>query len=449
MAFGSCLSLFGQSAAPREFISFQAAQPVLRAMSDALPSDLRAANPLDANRWSAWVKAQDLAIRQRLDRGTEDTLTNLLRFGVTFTKEYRIDDEYLIRYGQSSLVNAFADNRAKDLVAALADPNAPEGIAEMRRFVEHEGFSLKTPQERAKLTDYLLGNLARLRDEFLKYRAQTKDEKRFQLFQDRGISLDTNLWPDYALDLQFRNMVEKRLLKPGSVRRIAIVGPGLDFANKEAGNDFYPPQTIQPFAVLDSLFRLGIAEPATVQLYTLDISQEVNAHIQRAQQKAIQGRSYTVQLPWNTERPMSDEYRANFTAYWQALGEKIGEPVAPIPVPSAAAGTKTRALKVRPEIVQKVTALDMNVVYQRLDLSSEQAFDLVIGTNIFVYYGEFEQLLARANVAAMLKPGGYLLSNDKLADKVSLGLDDVLETPITSSVQPLVQDTMFCYQRGK
>lgn len=449
MAFRSCLSLFGQSAAPREFISFQAAQPVLRAMSDALPSDLRAANPLDANRWSAWVKAQDLAIRQRLDRGTEDTLTNLLRFGVTFTKEYRIDDEYLIRYGQSSLVNAFADNRAKDLVAALADPNAPEGIAEMRRFVEHEGFSLKTPQERAKLTDYLLGNLARLRDEFLKYRAQTKDEKRFQLFQDRGISLDTNLWPDYALDLQFRNMVEKRLLKPGSVRRIAIVGPGLDFANKEAGNDFYPPQTIQPFAVLDSLFRLGIAEPATVQLYTLDISQEVNAHIQRAQQKAIQGRSYTVQLPWNTERPMSDEYRANFTAYWQALGEKIGEPVAPIPVPSAAAGTKTRALNVRPEIVQKVTALDMNVVYQRLDLSSEQAFDLVIGTNIFVYYGEFEQLLARANVAAMLKPGGYLLSNDKLADKVTLGLDDVLETPITSSVQPLVQDTMFCYQRSK
>ncbi|HXR14946.1 MAG TPA: class I SAM-dependent methyltransferase [Terriglobales bacterium] len=418
-------------------------------MSDALPSDLRAANPLDANRWSAWVKAQDLAIRQRLDRGTEDTLTNLLRFGVTFTKEYRIDDEYLIRYGQSSLVNAFADNRAKDLVAALADPNAPEGIAEMRRFVEHEGFSLKTPQERAKLTDYLLGNLARLRDEFLKYRAQTKDEKRFQLFQDRGISLDTNLWPDYALDLQFRNMVEKRLLKPGSVRRIAIVGPGLDFANKEAGNDFYPPQTIQPFAVLDSLFRLGIAEPATVQLYTLDISQEVNAHIQRAQQKATQGRSYTVQLPWNTERPMSDEYRANFTAYWHALGEKIGEPVAPIPVPSAAAGTKTRALKVRPEIVQKVTALDMNVVYQRLDLSSEQAFDLVIGTNIFVYYREFEQLLARANVAAMLKPGGYLLSNDKLADKVTLGLDDVLETPITSSVQPLVQDTMFCYQRSK
>jgi len=447
IAFGSCLRLFGQSAAPREFISFQAAQPALKAMSDTLPSDLKAASPLDADRWSKWVRDQDLAIRQRLDRGTEDTLTNLLRFGVTFTKEYRIDDEYLVRYGQSSLVNAFAENRAKDLIAALANPNAPEGIAEMRRFVENKGFSLKTPQERAKLRKYLLDNLARLRDEFLKYRAQSKDEKRFQLFQDRGISLDTNLWPDYALDLQFRNMVEKQLLKPGSVRRIAIVGPGLDFANKEAGNDFYPPQTIQPFAVLDSLLRLGVADPATVELYTLDISQEVNTHIQRARQKAIQGRSYTVQLPWNTERPMSDEYRASFIAYWQALGGKIGQPIPPIPVPSAAAATKTRALKIRPEIVRKLTALDMNVVYQRLDLPSEQSFDIVVGTNIFVYYGEFEQLLARDNVAAMLKPGGYLLSNDKLADRVAFGLDDVLETPITSSVEPLVRDVMFCYKR--
>lgn len=446
---GSWLRLFGQSGAPIEFISFQAAQPALKAMSDMLPSELKGASPLDAERWSKWVQGEDRAIRQRLDRGTEDTLTNLLRFGVTFTKEYRITDEYLVRYGQSSLVNAFAENRANDLIAALARPNAPEGIADMRRFVDKKGFSLKTRTERARLRKYLLENLARLRDEFLKYRAQAKDEKRFQLFQDRGISLDTNLWPDYALDVQFRNMVAKGLLKPGSVRRIAIVGPGLDFANKEAGNDFYPPQTIQPFAVLDSLLRLGVADPATVEVHTLDISHEVNVHVERAKKKAMQGRPYTIQLPWNTERPMSDEYRTRFIAYWHALGEKIGEPVPPIPVPPAAAVTQTRALKIRPEIVRKLTALDMNVVYQHLAASSEQAFDLVIGTNIFVYYGEFEQLLARANVAAMLKPGGYLLSNDKLADRVAFGLDEVLETPITSSVQPLVQDIMFCYQRGK
>ena len=294
---------------------------------------------------------------------------------------------------------------------------------------------------------YLLDNLARLRDEFLKYRAQTKDEKRFQLFQDRGISLDTNLWPDYALDVQLRSMTEKGLLKPGSVRRIAIVGPGLDFANKEAGSDFYPPQTIQPFAVLDSLFRLGVADPAKVELYTVDISQEVNVHVDRARRNAARGLPYVVQLPWNTERPMSDDYRASFIAYWSKLGDRIGEPVPPISVPSAAAGIKTRAVKIRPGIVQRIASLDMNVVYQRLAVSPDQAFDMVVGTNIFLYYGEFEQSLARANVAAMLKPGGYLLSNDKLPDTVPSGLSDVLETPITSSVQPLVRDVMFCYKR--
>ncbi len=449
MIFVICLSSFGQSAAPGEFISFQAAQPSLKAMGDALPPDLKAAGPRDADRWSKWVQAQDLAIRQRLDRGTEDTLTNLLRFGVTFTKEYRIDDEYLVRYGQSSLVNAFAENRANDLIKALAAPKPPERMIEMRAFLEKQGLSLKTPQQRALVKKYLLDNLARMRDDFLKYRAQTKDERRFQLFQDRGISLDTNLWPDYQLDLHFRGMIEKGLLTPGSVHRVAIVGPGLDFANKEAGSDFYPPQTTQPFAVLDSLVRLGIADAEKIEIYTLDISQDVNLHLDHARKNAASGHPYVVQLAWNTARPMSAEYRKNFIDYWQQLGNKIGIPVEPIPVPSSVEALRSRAVKIPPKIVQKITPLDINIVYQRLALPPEQAFDLVIGTNIFVYYGEFEQSLARANVAAMLKPGGYLISNDKLPDTVPSGLNDVLDTPVVSSVEPLVRDVVFCYRRAK
>ncbi|MGO8786093.1 MAG: hypothetical protein ACLQVL_01745 [Terriglobia bacterium] len=105
-------------------------------------------------------------------------------------------------------------------------------------------------------------------------------------------------------------MEQRGLLKVGGVRRVAIVGPGLDFANKEAGNDFYPPQTIQ-------------------------------------------------------------------------------------------------------------------------------------------YYGPFEQSLARANISAMLRPGGFLVSNDRLPDEVPSELKDVLEVPVVSSEQPLVQDFAFCYLRTK
>ena len=437
----------GQSFARTEFISLESAQPVLKGMRDALPLDLKAAGPLDATKWSAWVQLKDREVRNRLIRGEEDTLVNLLRFGVTFTKEYRIDDEFLVRYGQSSLVNSFAENRANDLIHAWRAPNPSEGLIEMRTFVEKHGHSLRTARERIETKKYLLDSLARLRDEFLRYKSQPKDERRFQMFQDRGISLDTNLWPDYQLDAAFRSMLEKGMLKPGGVRRIAIVGPGLDFANKEAGNDFYPPQTIQPFAVLDSLIRLGIANASTVELDTLDISENVNAHVARIRRAAAEGRSYILQLPWNTERPMSEEYRASFVEYWQRLGDKIGQPVAPIPVPEAAASTRARAVKVRPDIVMRVIPLDVNVVYQRLSWPSDRAYDLVIGTNIFLYYGAFEQSLARANVSAMLRPGGFLISNDRLADKVPFELKDVLEVPVVMSEQPLIQDFAFCYLR--
>jgi hypothetical protein len=438
---------FAQSSGRIEFIPLESAQPVLKGMSDALPPDLKAAGPLDVTKWSAWVQTKDREVRSRLIRGEEDTLVNLLRFGVTFTKEYRIEDEYLVRFGQSSLVNSFAENRANDLIRAWMAPNPSEGLSEMRTFVEKRGHSLKTERGRRETKKYLLDNLARLRDEFLQYRAQPKGENRFQLFQDRGLSLDTNLWPDYLLDTAFRSLLEKGLLKSGGVRRIAVVGPGLDFANKEAGNDFYPPQTIQPFSVLDSLIRLGIANPSTVELDTLDISENVNVHVARIRRAAEKGHWYTLQLPWNTERPMSEAYRARFVEYWQKLGDRIAQPVAPIPVPKAAVSTRTRAVKIRPEIIARVTPLDVNVVYQRLRLPEDRTYDLVIGTNIFVYYGAFEQALARANVSAMLRPGGFLISNDKLPELVRVGLKNVLEVPVVSSEQPLVQDIAFCYQR--
>jgi hypothetical protein len=437
----------GQSSGRVEFISLESAEPVLSGLRDALPPDLKAAGPPNDTQWSAWVQLKDREVRNRLIRGEEDTLVNLLRFGVTFTKEYRIDDEFLVRYGQSSLVNSFAENRANDLIHAWMAPNPSEGLIEMRIFVEKHGHSLKTARERTETKQYLLDSLARLGDEYLKYKSQPKDERRYRMFQDRGISLDTNLWPDYLLDSAFRSMLEKGMLKPGGVRRIAVVGPGLDFANKEAGNDFYPPQTIQPFAVLDSLIRLGISSASTVELDTLDISENVNMHVARIRRAAAQGRSYILQLPWNTERPMSDEYRAHFVEYWQKLGDKIGQPVAPIPVPKAAASTRTRAVKVRPDIVTRVIPLDVNVVYQRLSWPADRAYDLVIGTNIFLYYGAFEQSLARANVTAMLRPGGFLVTNDKLPDKVPSELKDVMEVPVISSEQPLVQDFAFCYLR--
>jgi hypothetical protein len=443
-----------QPAANSEFISYDAAKPVVAAFSETIPAELKPANALDAAKWSAWTKKADGEVRDRLNKGEEDTLTNLLRFGVTYTKEYRIDDEYLLRYGNSSLVNSFAENRANDLIRSLASPktwppNSSENMARMRAFLEQKGYSFQTQEQRKKIKKYLLDNLARMRDDMVRYRTPANEPTLSQLFKDRGISLDTNLWPDFLLDQQFRRMVEKGLLRPGSVQKIAIVGPGLDFANKEKGNDFYPPQTIQPFAVLDSLMRLGVTRLDAVELYTLDISADVNFHVARAKKNALAGRAYTVQLPWNTAARQTDEYRRSFVEYWERLGDQIGEPVPPIAVPGAAAETQTRAVKIRPAIAQRLSPVDMNILYQRLPLAPQQGFDLIIGTNIFIYYDAFEQSLAQANIAAMLKTGGFLLSNDRFPDAVPSGLRNELETTLIFARNPDRSDTMYCYRKEK
>ena len=437
-----------QSLSKPEFISFEDVRPVLHSMAGKLPQSLANEQSLTSHDWAQWAQTQDTEIRGRLDRGEEDTLTNLLRFGVTYTKEYRIDDEYLLKYGQSSLVNAFAENRAGDLIRSMAATNPNEGIARMRRFLESKGYSFNSADQRNKIKTYLLANLARMRDEVIRYKSQPHD--RSQVFQDRGISLDTNLWPDFLIDQHLENMVHQGLLQKGSVRRVAIVGPGLDFANKENGNDFYPLQTIQPFAVLDSLLRLGLADPSTVEIYTLDISPDVNFHTERARKLAQAGKPYVVQLPWDTAARQTPEYRAAFVQYWRRLGSTIGAPVPPIPVPPAAATTtETRALKVRPDVVLRFRPLDTNIVYQHIPFRTGEGFDLIIGTNVFVYFSAFEQSLARKNMSLMLRPGGFILSNDELPGTPADGLVDSYKTSQVFARNPDRIDNMFTYQRRR
>ena len=117
-----------------EFVPLEAAKPALQKFA-ADDSGRPGAN-VSQQEWLAWLQKSDVQVRQRLEIGEEDSLTNLLRFGVTYTKEYRIDDDYLLRYGESSLVNAFAENRANDLIRALGAANGNQGFVEMRAFVE-------------------------------------------------------------------------------------------------------------------------------------------------------------------------------------------------------------------------------------------------------------------------------------------------------------------------
>jgi len=79
-------------------------------------------------------------------------------------------------------------------------------------------------------------------------------------------------------------------------------------------------------------------------------------------------------------------------------------------------GLETRAVRIRPEVVLACEPSDLNIVLERLNLPGSERFDLIVGTNIFVYYQSFEQALALENAGAMLRPGGLLLTNDRLPE---------------------------------
>lgn len=426
------LALCAALAQTPQFVSFASAQPVLSAMRDALPPELKTSGPVSADAWNKWVRDRDKEIRGRIEGGEAETLTNLLRLGVTYTKEPRISFADLQNYGKDSAVNSLAEKRADDLIRALAGPRLSEGMLEMRVFLEKKGLSPTTLDGRKKVKAYLLANLARQRDDVTKWVAELSAKKIsiYQGFKDRGISTDSNLYPDYTIELHLRQLMEKGLLTPGSVRRVAIVGPGLDFVNKNFGSDFYPPQTTQPFAVIDSLARLGLADAASVDVYTFDISARVNRHIERARKTAAAGKPYTIQLLCTPLEQWEAAYRAGFLDYWQKFGDRIGKPATRIAVPAAAAEIWNRAVTIRPGVVMRITPVDMNVVYQTLPLPPQQQFDLVIGTNIFVYYGGLEQALARANLATMIKPGGFLLTNEILPDTAPSKLANSLQTSV-------------------
>jgi chemotaxis methyl-accepting protein methylase len=92
----------------------------------------------------------------------------------------------------------------------------------------------------------------------------------------------------------------------------------------------------------------------------------------------------------------------------------VGAAIPPIAPPRIFEGLETRAVRIRPDVVLACDPLDLNIVLERLNLAAADRFDLIVGTNIFVYYDAFEQALALENAGAMLKAGGLLLTNDRL-----------------------------------
>ena len=284
--------------------------------------------------------------------------------------------------------------------------------------------------------------------------AASSDAARSTLFSDRGLSSDTSILPGFGIEQTLAVLMANAVVAAGSVHRVAIVGPGLDFADKRQGYDFYPVQTIQPFAVIDSLIRLGLALPDQIRVTTFDLSPRVNHHLEAARQRADAGGTYVLNLPRRADLFGWSPY---LISYWANLGDRIGTAIPPAVAPPDTVQVKMRTVRVRADVVQAIVPDDLDIVVQRLDsLASGDLFDLIIATNVLVYYGVFEQSLALTNVATMLRPGGVFLSNQFVQPLPSIPMELLGHTdvPLGSAAAPKggpsseqVGDRFFSYRR--
>jgi SAM-dependent methyltransferase len=407
-------------------IPFADGRPILDLLQPQLwPMALRGNTPAALESfWPNWVTREDATIRARVQAGDEDSIINFLLFGTSFTKQPRATETQLagivVRQRETGattfLPSPLLKGRIDDFMVGVTSPGGNERLQFAREVIARLGMDLSTEAGRTRLRRYLEDRAALVGSAV---HASTLSDPNASLvdqitiFRDRGLSSDSAIPIELGIEQALAAIRTAGTLAPASVRRVAIIGPGLDFTDKQEGYDFYPPQSIQPFAVIDSLRRIGLAAPAGVQVTTFDLSPRVLAHIAAARRRAGEGRAYSLVLPRATDRSWS----AELTAYWQRFGDRIGQPATVPPPPPGAGRVDVRGVVVQPSVVLSIEPRDLNIVLQRVEpLATGEQFDLIVATNILLYYDVFEQSLAMANIAKMLRPGGLFLTNDGLLE---------------------------------
>src|SRR6266853_5357838 len=170
------LSLYAQTPKRRAlYLNYNEAQPVLEALDEILPADLKGKNSTElATLWPTWIRRRDAEIRARLALGDEDSLLNLLLFGTSYTKQPRITINEIVAIAQaasssneSQAASAKALRRlrarADDLIQGLIAPGANERLLFGRQvLIQRTGYQPETAAGHQRLRDYLLASVSRV-----------------------------------------------------------------------------------------------------------------------------------------------------------------------------------------------------------------------------------------------------------------------------------------------
>jgi hypothetical protein len=438
-----------------------AAQPRTRSVRwDDLPASVQrrlVGAGLAASSLPGFLVDRERRTSERVRESDLDALIYYALQSTTFTKELPIEPALSAKAFVEGLDAA---TRARFL-AGTAVPDAPPPSPVARR-LHALADAVRAPISGTRLAYFkeaLRGEAPKDLESFLRreyaramwflyekeFVAQQRSDRReaiAALYRERGLSTDTAAEAGYLVHAGLATL--KALDPARRIRRVLIVGPGLDLAPRTGLLEVGPPASYQPYAVVDALVSLGLSTTDDLIVIGADVNPRVVDYLRAARNgnpvlTLVSGIGDTGTVT------LQDGYRT----YSDALGRSIGE-VRPAPVlPPRYDGHLRKSVRVRSDVSRAVDAVRLDIAAARLERGS---IDLVVATNIFPYLDDVALTLALTNIASMLASGGVLLHNEprelvgSVAGEVGLPLEQA-RTGTIATVQgaPPLADSVFVH----
>jgi hypothetical protein len=313
--------------------------------------------------------------------------------------------------------------RISAFVGALETSTQDPRLIYFQRLV-NTAFPARGQREASLLREYVRAMRFLYQKEFVAQPSGTNAVA--ELYHARGLSTDTAVEAGYVV---YNGLGIVRSLAPDrQVHRVLIVGPGLDLAPRTGLLEAGPPESYQPWAVIDALLSLGLSRPDDLQIVAADINPRVVEHIQRSH-----SRPPVLTLVSGIREGNGVSLSSDYREYFGLLGTAIGTVATSDAQSPRSAGHLLKTVHVGDAAARVLSAVSLDIVTERLDAPG---FDLIVATNILPYFDDVELTLAMSNVTSMLASGGVFLHNEP---RPILGdITDALGVPYEQSRQVVI-----------
>jgi hypothetical protein len=339
--------------------------------------------------------------------------------------------------------NIPSDVRARmgDLLKAIDSSSDDPRLVYFRALVRST-FPNAAERESALLAEYTRVMKFVYDKEFVAQRAGA--DAVVELYRTRGLSTDTEVEAGYVV---YNGLgILKSLDSARRIRRVLIVGPGLDLAPRTGFLETNAPQSYQPWAVIDALVSLGLSRVEDLTVVGADINPRVVDHLRQA------GRSPPMlTLVSGIAETPTVQLAKDYSDYFLQLGRSIGD-VSDGKPPTGLGGHLSKTVRIRADVAQALSAEELDIVTGRLEGAS---FDLIIATNILPYFDDTKLMLAMSNVRAMLAPDGIFMHNEsrpllgELTSALGMPFEQSRQVTIASVTgAPPLTDTVWVHRRS-